>query len=370
MTPTDLLETFIMRKSMIPVMLVLASTVPLSVDAYEMTNAVHTGTTHTLYVNPDVSASMPDHFDVLEIAESKLNANASALRFSLVNDNDNFSTLGNGESEVDFTSNNTKLCGSIACVTRWSSGGVLTETDAYFDIDYAWALDDAKANSVAYATGEKRPLLNTAMHEFSHTLGVKHEGDYFQVMGNAWNVVSTNGDYTETVLSEDTTKGLIDTYGLRASGLEDLSVYHWEHAGSTNGYSNHARTPIKNSNGTLKTEVAGSTVPDEPAYEVTAGETIRVRQTAENRGKTTQNRKIRWYVSTNEFISSGDTLIATSNITLGVNTPYTWDRTVTLPNTLISGEEYWVGVIIDADDTLAESNEINNAAYIAELQVQ
>jgi hypothetical protein len=44
---------------------------------------------------------------------------------SLANDNDATQQLNNGESEAGFTSNSTKLCGSIACTTIWSSGGTL-----------------------------------------------------------------------------------------------------------------------------------------------------------------------------------------------------------------------------------------------------
>lgn len=339
--------------------------------AYVVAASILPGTSQTLYVNPNVSAALPDHLDRLEDAAAKIDLNASAMRFSLVTDDDAVSALGNGESEVDFTSNNTKLCGSLACTTRWNAGGFVTEADVYFDIDYDWTLTDAKADSVAYDATMKRPLLNTAMHEFAHALALKHEADVFQVLGNAWNVVNTNGDVTESVLSADTTKGLVDTYGARVGGLEDLSLYHWEHSGSSGEYSTHARTPILNANGTAKPDVGGTTLPVEPAYEVTAGETILVRQTAENRGKTTQSRVIRWYVSTNELITSADTLVATSNINnLAANLPFTWDRSITLPANLVSGQSYWVGAIIDADGTLAEANEINNAVYIAEIQVQ
>ena len=193
-----------------------------------------------------------------------------------------------------------------------------------------------------------------------------HEDDLFQIMGQAWNVVNTNGSVTETVMSADTSEGLVVQYGLRAAALEDLSLYHWEWSGASGGYSQHARTPLKSAAGVPLVPLGGG---GEPRYSIAAGTTIQVRQTAENRGRTTQNVTIKWYVSTNDLITTADTVLATSSINIARAFPFTWDRTVTLPNNLISGEDYWVGAIIDTAGVLAEHNEINNAIYVAEIEI-
>jgi hypothetical protein len=52
-----------------------------------------------------------------------------------------------------------------------------------------------------------------------------------------------------------------------------------------------------------------------------------------------------------------------------VGNPYTWERTVTLPGNLNSGQVYWVGAVIDTAGVLSESNESNNAAYVAEVKI-
>jgi len=288
------------------------------------------------------------------------------MRFTLANDNDVYQDPNNGESEAGFTSDASRLCGSLACTTVWSTAGTITETDVWFDVDYDWTLNDYKYDSVAYDPAMYRPLVNTAIHEFTHTLGMAHESGYFQVMGNAWNVVSTNGDYTESVISEDTTKGLRDLYGPRGWQNEDLSLYHWELAGASGAYSTHGRTDLSYPGGVPIPQLIGTL---EPVYRVAAGDTIKVEQTAENRGSNTQTVKIRWYVSTDSLITTSDDLIASSNITVAVNTPFTWKRRVTLPGTLVSGQRYWIGAIIDADGVLSEQNEINNAIYIAELSI-
>jgi hypothetical protein len=292
------------------------------------------------------------------------------MRLSLVNDNDFTVALNNGESEVALVATAVMPCASIACTFNWSSGGVIVESDVFFDTGHAWGTTDAKDDSKAYDSGEGRPILNTGLHEFGHALGLDHENDCFQVMGNAWNVVSTNGTSTESVISEDSSNGLIAHYGLRAGVNQDLSLYHWELAGASGAYSTHARTPITNSaGGNLAVAPAFDPTLDELAYYVTAGQPLKVRQTAENRG-TSQTVTIKWYLSTNSTISTGDTLLATSSITKGRSVPFTWDRTVTLPNNLAAGSRHWVGVIIDSEGVLAEQNETNNAIYVAEVVVQ
>lgn len=360
-----------MRITIIPAALVCLLAAPAS--AHEMRAATLPGAQHTLYVNADVVSMMPDHYDRLQVSAAKVDMNASAMRFTLEADDDASAVGSNGENEVDIAEAYGVCSGDnpVACALLWCSGascnsasGTIIETDVIFDIDHPWVTNDLKDESYAYDSSEGRPLVNTAIHEFAHTLGVMHEADVFQIMGNAWNVVNTNGDHTETVLSEDTTKGLVETYGARSSDLYDVSLYHWEWKNaSSGGYSKHKRTKVMFENGNELPEVDA----DEPTYLVQQGQTIKVRQTAENRGTSTESVKIKWYLSTNDYISSSDTLLETKNYTLGVNTPYTFNRNVDLPSNLTLSKSYWIGAIIDANDALDESNEANNAVYVARL---
>jgi hypothetical protein len=155
-----------------------------------------------------------------------------------------------------------------------------------------------------------------------HTLGAKHENDCINILGNAWNVVSTNGDYTEAVVSEDTTAGLVSVNGPRAAAVNDLSVMHWKFdslATGSGAYSNHMRSLLTNASGAELAEAAGY---DEPTYEATPGQTIKVEMTLENRGTATESRGLGVYWSTNSTISSGDTLLFSSNATPGVGLPF------------------------------------------------
>lgn len=342
---------------------------PSSAEAYNLNNP-RTGSTTTLKLYPWIQIILPGHYTALQNAAAKLNANRSNMRFSLINDDDLVVAGGNGESEVTLTTGGALPCGSIACTFNWSSGGNIIESDVYFDSSYAWVTTDAKADSVAYKSGAKRPLLNTALHEFSHALGMGHEANVFNVLGNAWNVVNTNSGSTESVISEDTNNGLVAHYGQRVSVSQDLSVYHWEWASSSNGYSNHARVPLTNLGGAvLSSAPASDPTLNEPAYYASSAQTIKVRQTAENRG-TYQSVTVKWFLSTNSLITTSDTLLASTPLNKGTGGPFTWTRNVTLPGGLVAGTRYWVGVIVDSEDVVAEQNESNNAAYLAEIVIQ
>ena len=355
----------------LPIIALLALTATTA-SAYEMRTSTWAGSTVTLEVNLLVPALMPDHYDILQSAEDKVDANASALRFALTVDDDATSDTDNGESELDFTDDSTLLCGSLACAWVYSHGdGTIDEADVYIDEDYDWAMDDYKWDSVAYDASGTRPLINTAMHELLHTLGVKHENDCINLLGNAWNVVSTNGDYTEVVVSEDTTAGLVATYGARASTLNDLSVMHWKFDSASTGtsaYSSHMRSQVYDA--ATGAELTVATAFDELTYKASRGQDITVEMTLENRGTSTENRKFGVYWSDDETITTADTLLFASNATLSVGSPFEHSVTVSVPLGVTRGEVYWVGAIIDRDDALSESNEVNNAAYIAGIKIK
>jgi hypothetical protein len=340
--------------------------------AFEMRASTWSVGTVTLYVNPDVLVTLPDHYDVLLTAESKVNGNASDLRFDLQVDNDVVSAIDDGESELNFTNDAGLLCGSLACAWVLDHGdGTIDEADVYFDLDYAWALDDDKMSNLAYdpVLGH-RPLVNTALHEMLHTLGAQHENDCINILGNAWNVVSTNGDETEAVVSEDTTAGLVAVNGTRSSTINDVSVMHWKLDAAATGasaYSHHKRAVLKNAAGVV---LVKDPAYDEPTYRASAGDVIQVEMTLENRGTATETIGLGVYWSVNSTISTGDTLLFSSNATLGVNNPFEHTVTVTIPAGAVAGQVYWVGAIIDRNGILAESNEVNNGAYIAAIEIQ
>lgn len=360
-----------MHKAIIAIALVMSSS---SAFAFKMKAATLPTGSHTLYLDPSVQLSMPDHYAILQQAATIVDQNASTMRFAMANDDDTSIAVGNGESEIAIAADVLAQCGSPACTHVLTDGaGSIVETDVLFEVDLDWLLNDSRSLSQAYDhKNGTRPLLNTAVHEFLHALGALHESDVYNIMGVDWNVVSTNGAHTETMVSEDTTQGLISVYGPRSgvsSAIEDLSVTHWKWREAGNaGYSRHMRCLLYTSTGGPLTLLSSDD--EEPVYQVSAGQTIQVEQTVENHGTMFHAVDVKWYVSDNDFISKHDTLIESRVLSKATGGPYTWTRTVTLPSSLVSGQTYWVGIVIDPDDALVERNEINNATYIAAIKVQ
>jgi subtilase family serine protease len=106
-------------------------------------------------------------------------------------------------------------------------------------------------------------------------------------------------------------------------------------------------------------------VDGEKTYKVNAGDTVRVQFTYENNGANTQGGvKVGFYVSTNNLITTRDDRLGGTTMTLGRNSVYTTEHSVSLPSTLTSGEYYWLGAIIDEEDNVSEEVEWNNATYL------
>jgi hypothetical protein len=349
---------------------VALAALPLSnAAAFEMRTQTWATSTVTLRVNPDVQTTLPDHYDVLLDAAAKVDANASALRFDLIVDNDVVSASSNGENELNFTNDSTLLCGSVGCAWTVSNATTILESDVFLKLSHSWALDDLKTSSIAYS-GSGRPLLNVAMHEMLHTLGAKHENELINIMGVDWNVVSTNGDRTEAVVSEDTTEGLVSVNGPRATAIHDVSVMHWKFNPATSGdYSQHMRSKVTNLSGVELSKTLDP-ITREPIYLTSPGSQIKVEMTLENRGSSTEVTGLGVYWSANSLISTLDTLLFSSTATLAVNTPFEHTVTVTVPATGTVGTTYYVGAIIDRDGDISEMNETNNAAYIAAIKLQ
>ena len=102
------------------------------------------------------------------------------------------------------------------------------------------------------------------------------------------------------------------------------------------------------------------------SYVVPPGETVRVEFTFENNGESYQaGVAVGYYVSTNNFISTGDRLIGTSSVSMGRADVFTRYDLVTIPLDLNVGQDYYLGVIVDYTGTVTETAEVNNQAYHA-----
>lgn len=297
-------------------------------------------------------------------ANALANFNATPINLSIgvQVDNDTNVGVGNGESEIWWASG-----GSAVGYNITNPCGNTIEGDIIFhnDVSYDDSMDQ-KTNFWNYG-GNSRTFETTALHEVGHTIGLAHENRYYNIMGSDYTHVHTTGETAlRSYMGEDATNGLIALYGQTTK--QDVSVAAWRHTGASGEYSTHGRTRLFDSNGSLLTSteaISGCGYSScEQRYDVGLGQSIQYELTLENNGSNSQTVVLGYYISTNATITSSDTLIGTDTVTVTRNTPETTTRNVTIPSNLSPNTDYYLGVIIDNNNSVSEWDESNNTSYI------
>jgi len=309
------------------------------------------------------------YLTAIDTAITQFNKNPSKFRLSRVYDSGGVA-FDNGENEVWGSDDSSILKGSPAiayiyseCYWLFGIEAKITEGDTIFDYDspWKWTSSFLKTANMRYA-GSLRYIATTALHEFGHIAGLMHENRLYNEMGTDFTHTHTQGGYVIAYFGENAGNGLVALYGLRSESREDVAVAHWRRTGADGEYSSHDRTRLLTLRGI---ELPYTNVGWEPRYTVTAGSTVTAEFTYENLGKSTQNGNVvRFYISTDETITSADQLIASANLNLTRDVPYTTQHTFNLPGNLRANTEYWLGAIISIRSGATDADSANNASYI------
>lgn len=274
--------------------------------------------------------------------------------------NDSSVSFNNNQSEVWFSSNSDYDPAVTFPYYNWWTGD-LDEADVVFynGEDYTTSMNKT---SLWPFDGSYRPFQTTAIHEYGHAAGLGHEDDEYNIMGQDWDHIHCNGSTARSYVGEDACDGLVDIYG-RASGgsFEDVSASLFEWSGRSGEYSKHSFCDVYTSGGSLLSSY--STYNGQRRYNVSKGTTYKFEFTFENNGETTQEFRAGYYLSTNNYISTSDDLLATTTFTLSRDNVYTYKRSITIPSDLSSGSTYYLGVKVDDDYSVSEVDGSNNVAY-------
>lgn len=266
---------------------------------------------------------------------------------------------GNGQNEIYWTQNGS----APAWCDLWyyESSCHISEADIVVRAaNHNYTNSYLKTNTTAYG-GSGRPLFGTLIHEMGHAMGAGHTADRYSIMGQEWNHIHVNGAVAENYPGEDCVSAAMGVYGKTSGSFEDVAMAHWRRTGASGEYATHARTRLLSSGGSELSKAATS---PEPAYRVDRGQQVRMEMSYENLGKNTKTVKIGYYLSSNDYISTYDTLIGTGQVTVSPGGVYTTSNTyLTIPNSVSYGGTYWLGAVIDHDKQLTEADEYNNAAY-------
>ena len=285
---------------------------------------------------------------------ARLNDNAGNFSFSLVY-TWTVPSKGNGRSEIWIDD----ISPPGVTYSWWNGSCNFTEKDVIMDSSITWSTSNTKTTQSSYG-GSGRPFQTTLLHELGHSLGLGHEAGEYNIMGQDWNHVSTNGSLARAYFGEDADSGAVHLYG--GDGRQDVGIVHWRRTGASGAYSLHSRTrlldPVSNE------ELPYSTVGGERRYNVNRWQQVKVELTFENNGTAYQYEDVEYYVSTNDYISTIDTPLTTRNIGVSPDQVLTWTETVTVPGNLNCNADYWLGAVVDKNASLVEYHEWNNASYI------
>ncbi|MFB3787432.1 MAG: hypothetical protein ACE15F_13790 [bacterium] len=306
---------------------------------------------------------LPDsaYRSALDLFIMDFNANNPSNCQVLLSFDDTSISIGNGENEVCFITNQDVLGGAPA-VTKWRRyGSSLAEADIFFDANVAWTPFEDKSGINSYG-GAYRPFQTTFLHELGHAFGLAHNAIWYNIMGTDWTHIHPENTKAVAYLGPDASGGLMFLYGARSQYKEDLSVVHWRWVGSSGEYSVHDRCRVFNANGV---ELSRDWSTYEPTYYVNNAQAIQVEFSYENNGRTNQTVQGQFYLSDDWAISKSDRLLATYNFNLNVfYAPWTVALPVSLPNDLYPNRNYYIGCIIDSGEWVSESfRENNNTTY-------
>ena len=266
------------------------------------------------------------------------NVKGSGFNFYVGRDTDGSHSSSNSVNEVYL--DNSLASGTLAVtLTRyhcyWAFGYQygIDETDIGFNNTYSWSTGTF---SYTNPTGSPYSYEGVALHELGHALGLQHEDRWMANMNSIYPNSGPLGYYKDWDQFGD------DRLAVRAiypDGTTETDIAGSPFKRTGSGTSNLVTSPTS----------------------AARGSSVTIQFTFSNLSTSSKTFDIGFYLSTNDFISTGDTLLGTNfGASGGAGGTGTFSRTLTIPSGQAPGT-YYLGFLMDKNGAYAESNEGNNS---------
>lgn len=256
-------------------------------------------------------------------------------------------------SEIDGANGHIEIRYSPCVWPYWEMmDGDLREADIFI------ASSDLDVGATLCNTNDQSTRRGVILHELGHALGMKHEDSKMSLMNPSSGPGNSHGKYCSNNIgsSDDHTSAPHPDdieFGFTYHKLDGYFVSY--DAGASAFYYNTS---------THKRELTTAT----EIIEVCPGNSVWYRWSWGNRGYNTMSytyNKAKIVLSTNDYISSYDIPVQSWGIGAGQGVFSTWSSTFTVPTSVVYGQEYYIGVIVDYNDAYDEYYETNNITYLA-----
>jgi hypothetical protein len=264
------------------------------------------------------------------------NVKGSGFNFWVGRDTDGTHRLGNGRNEIYLENNSGSALAVTYTRTRcywffgWHRG--IKETDIGYNVNYSWSTG---SYSYANPTGSPFNFESVSLHELGHSLGLLHENRRMATMNSFYPNSGPLGYYKQWDPYADDRQGARFLYPDSTTEV-DVAGSPLRRTGS--GTSNRVTSPGAAARGSWVT----------------------IQFTFSNLSTSTRSFNIGFYLSTNSYISTFDTLLGRNWGAWGTaGFTGTFSRTLWIPSWVAPGT-YYLGFLLDDPAALAEANEVNN----------
>ena len=325
--------------------LVVGASIALPADAWEYRrcrgrNVTWDGEIQTFQANQNNFPAGSAWRASLQAAVNAWNASAPAtnFRFGLVFNTAADDDLGDGRNSIvrvaDIPGNAVMVARSRLSACIWPFWRRrITEVDIVAENSFPW---NTATNPTPGVAGRSSTI--SFMHELGHALGLQHENDVMATM----NDTLPNG-------------GPI-------SNANDAHPHADDVAGNRGGYGTNGAANDLIASSFRRTAAGRSAVINAPAT-MTRGNPQTFQFTVGNRGTTNRTATVRFYLSNDFNITTGDIQIGSIGVFINAGVTRTVNGTVSIPLTVAPGF-YRLGYIIDPTNAVGETDEGNNTVTL------